>query len=258
MIRAEGVIVQSVARALDIIQCFSGNNVELGISEIADKMDLSKSTVYGLVNTLVSKGYLEQSHQSKKYRLGIKLFEFGNLVQNRMDLRNEAKPFCQLLSEKYKTTVHLAAHYRGEVIYIDKIDANDWVIAYSQVGKRAPMHCTGVGKAILAYAGEKYVEEFILKEPLKKITENTITSSENLLRELETVKKRGYAVDDEEIEVGIRCVAAPVFNYEKYPIAAISVSAPYKKLQDGVIEEVAADVKYYALKISERMGYSDK
>mgnify|MGYP000320306336 CR=1 FL=1 len=145
-----GVIVQSVARALTMISCFA-NDTELGISEIAERMDLSKSTTYGLVNTLTAFGYLEQT-ENKKYRLGLKLFELGNLVQSRMDVRMEARPYCQLLADKYRTTVHLATHSEGEIIYIDKVDNNSSVVVYSQIGKRAPMYCTGVGKAILAFS----------------------------------------------------------------------------------------------------------
>ena len=108
-----GVIVQSVARALTMISCFA-NDTELGISEIAERMDLSKSTTYGLVNTLTAFGYLEQT-ENKKYRLGLKLFELGNLVQSRMDVRMEARPYCQLLADKYRTTVHLGTHSEGEI-----------------------------------------------------------------------------------------------------------------------------------------------
>lgn len=253
MKKAEGVVVQSVIRALGIIECFS-MNAELGISEIADRMQLSKSTIYGLVNTLAIKGYLEQNPQTKKYRLGIKLFEFGALVQRRMDLRNEARPFCRELAEKYESTIHLATHDKGEVIYIEKIDVPNSMISYSQVGKRAAMHCTGVGKSILAYVGQEYLKKFIFSKPFSKMTEKTITTSKELVDELEQIKSRGYAIDDEEVEIGLRCVAAPIFNYKGYPIAAISVSAPYRKMTDEKLEGIAKDVKYYAQKISERMG----
>ncbi|MFZ7133275.1 MAG: IclR family transcriptional regulator [Eubacteriales bacterium] len=250
----EGVTVQSVTRALDIIQCFK-NNEELGISEIAAVMQLSKSTIYGLVHTLAVNGYLEQNKSTQKYRLGIKLFELGNIVHSRMDLRNEAKVYCQQLADKWKDTVHLATYYDEEIIYIDKINMPEAVIVYSQVGKRAPMHCTGVGKAILAYVDDGFLEKYISDKPLKKITKNTITNKGKLIKELEVIKTQGYAVDDEEIEIGLRCVAAPIFNYKGYPIAAISLSAPYRKLTDDVIKKISKDVMYYAQKISERVGY---
>ena len=241
-----GVIVQSVARALTMISCFA-NDTELGISEIAERMDLSKSTTYGLVNTLTAFGYLEQT-ENKKYRLGLKLFELGNLVQSRMDVRMEARPYCQLLADKYRTTVHLATHSEGEIIYIDKVDNNSSVVVYSQIGKRAPMYCTGVGKAILAFLPEEYMEKYVLSRPLIKMTEHTITTGDGLLKELEQVRERGYAVDDEEIEPGLHCIAAPIFNHKRQPQMAISMSFPYGRMWD-------LDVLYYAKQTSERLGY---
>ena len=244
-----GVIVQSVARALTMISCFA-NDTELGISEIAERMDLSKSTTYGLVNTLTAFGYLEQT-ENKKYRLGLKLFELGNLVQSRMDVRMEARPYCQLLADKYRTTVHLATHSEGEIIYIDKVDNNSSVVVYSQIGKRAPMYCTGVGKAILAFLPEEYMEKYVLSRPLIKMTEHTITTGDRLLKELE----RGYAVDDEEIEPGLHCIAAPIFNHKRQPQMAISMSFPYGRMWDLDWEQAVRDVLYYAKQTSERLGY---
>ena len=256
MEKNEGVIIQSVIRALKILQCFRGNNEEMGISEISDCINLSKSTTYGLVNTLKATGFLEQNMNNKKYRLGIELFELGNLVQSRMDLRDEARPFCKKLSEKYNTTVHLAVFHEGDVIYVDKLINNDLQIVSSQVGMRTPMYCTGVGKGILAYLGDGYLEKYIFSRPLKKLTNNTITTREELVEELKNVREKGYAVDDEEIEMGLRCIAAPIFNNKDYPIAAISISASYRKIQDDMIDTTAKDVKYFAQKISERMGYN--
>ena len=254
-LKSEGVIIQSVLRGAEILECFTGNNSELGISEISEYMDLSKSTIYGLVNTLKAIGYLEQDIITKKYRLGIKLFELGNLVHNRIDLRTEARPFCMELSEKYDMTVHLAIHDQGDVIYIDKIVNYDMQVASSQIGRRAPMYCTGVGKSIIAYINNEYLNKYILTRQLKKITNNTISTCERLIEELQIIRSRGYAVDDEEIEIGLRCVAAPIFNNKAYPIAAVSVSASYRKMNDSMIEKISKDVKLCAEKISERSGY---
>nr|WP_319488873.1 IclR family transcriptional regulator [uncultured Caproiciproducens sp.] len=255
MTSATGVIVQSVVRALDILECFDGQLVELGISEISEQMKLSKSTVYGLVNTLVAKGFLEQNLQTKRYRLGIKLFELGSLVYKRMDLRNEAKPFCEELVCKHNATVHLAAHYGDEIVYIDKVDAPGAMIVYSQTGKRAPMHCTGVGKAILAFLGDDELKRFFEKGNLEKYTEHTITCLDELNQEMLHVRSCGYAIDNEEIETGLRCVAAPIFNHLNQPVAAISVSAPTARLPMDKIESVAKDVQFCARQISQRLGY---
>ena len=255
-VKNEGVTIQSVLRALNILDCFTGNNEEFGISEISEYMDLSKSTIYGLVNTLKVAGYLEQDEKSKKYRLGIKLFELGNLVHSRIDLRDEARPLCIELSGKHGMTVHLATFDEGDVMYIDKLVNHDMQVASSQIGRRIPMYCTGVGKAILAYVGDEYLDEYVFSRELKKITKNTITTREKLIEELQIIRSRGYAIDDEEIEIGLRCVAASIFDYKAYPIAAVSVSASYRKMNDNVIENISKDVKLCAQKISERMGYS--
>ncbi|QGU96270.1 helix-turn-helix domain-containing protein [Clostridium bovifaecis] len=256
MANSEGVIIQSVARAINILECFSGNEKELGISEISDQMQLSKSTIYGLVNTLVFYGYLEQNNENKKYRLGIKLLQLGNIVHKRLNLIDIAKPYCESLSKKYNAGVHLGALYGGKVIYVDKVDSPDSIIVYSQVGKTAPMHCTGVGKSILAYLPEDFVEGKVLNKELIKYTPNTIVTREELLKELESIRQKGYSQDYEEIEFGLRCIAVPIFNAKGEPIAAISVSSPIGKIAEERIEELVVDLKDSALNISKRLGLS--
>lgn len=254
MSNSEGVIIQSVSRAASILDCFSDNR-ELGISQISDEMQLSKSTIYGLVNTLVVCGYLEQNNENKKYHLGIKLFQLGNLVKDRLNLRNEAKSYCEFLGNKYGFTAHIAALIDGKVIYIDKVDNSGSIIIYSQIGKEAPMHCTGVGKAILAYLPESFVESNLLNKELFEYTPNTITTRESLLKELEDIRLKGYSMDKEEIEFGLQCVAAPIFNAKSEPIAAISISAPVGRMPEKIIEDIAKNVKDCAFKISERFGF---
>jgi len=257
MANSDGVIVKSVERALSILECFNGS-AERKLSEIVEEMQLSKSTVYGLVNTLTAKGFLEQNPLTKGYRLGIKLFELGGLVLKRMDLRNEAKPFCMELSKKYNATVHLAAYYEDEVVYVDKVDSPGSIIIYSQIGKRAPMHCTGVGKAIMAYLPRNVIENYLKKHPLQKFTDYTITDTEQLIKELKLTRKRGYAIDNEEIEFGLRCIAAPIFSHRDFPVAAVSISAPTARLPEEEIETIASDVQMYAQQISQRLGYKAK
>lgn len=255
MANIEGVMVQSVGRALEIVRCFEGESEELGISELSDQIMLNKSTIYGLVNTLAANGFLEQNPHTRKYRLGIKLFELGNLVQKRMDIRNEAKPYCRKLADKYRSIVHLAAYYDGEIVYIDKVDIQDFSIAYSYVGKRAKMHCTGVGKAILAYLPEEEVRDNVLNKPLQRFTDNTITSPERLLKELEVIRIRGYAADNEETEPGLVCIAAPILDHHNRPVAAISCSGPGARMSEQTMTEMSKDVIAFAKSISERMGH---
>ena len=139
-----GVQVQSVARAAEIIRCFQ-TAPELGISEIAGAVGLNKSTVFGLVNTLTSYGYLEQNESNKKYRLGLTLFELGNLAISRLDIRREARRLCEPLAQKYPATVHIATHRRGEVIYIDKIDHEGTFFSISVPARGCVPPCTAPG-----------------------------------------------------------------------------------------------------------------
>lgn len=251
--RKSGVQVQSVARAAEILKCFLQAR-ELGISEIAAEMGLNKSTVFGLVNTLVTYGYLEQVESNKKYRLGITLFEMGNLVLSRIDIRNEAKELCMPLAKKYPATVHIAIHSEGEVIYIDKLEAGTSLISASNVGKRAPMYCTGVGKAMLAYLPGSYVDHY-LKFPLKKLTKKTISTKQDLLRELSEIRSTGIAMDREEIEDGLSCIAAAVLQQDGEPALAISFSFPYGRIKDVDTEEVKRELLSRTKELSARLGY---
>ena len=254
MANKEGVTIQSLERAIEILELFKFTK-ELGISEISQGMSLSKSTVYGLVNTLVKYNYLEQDGESKKYRLGMRLFEMGSLVESRLDIRSEAKPFCEELSKKYGLTVHLATHYEGEVVYIEKYDEPDYIIIYSQVGKRAPMTCTGVGKAMLAYLGEEYVEKYILTKPFVVKTEKSISSKEMLFERLEEIRKLGFAMDDEEIAQGLKCVAAPIFDKKGNVTAAISISGMASRMDSDTVKEISQDMLKVSAEISARIGY---
>lgn len=251
--RKGGVQVQSVARAAEILKCFL-HTPEMGISEIALEMGLNKSTVFGLVNTLTQYGYLEQVESNKKYRLGIVLFEMGNLALSRIDIRNEAKELCMPLAAKYPAAVHVATHSEGEVIYIDKLDSGTSLISASSVGKRAPMHCTGVGKAMLAHLPESYVDQY-LTFPMKKLTEKTITTRQRLMEELEEVRETGIAMDREEIENGLSCIAASVLQQDGQPALAISLSFPYGRIGDVDVEEVKRELLACTKMLSARLGY---
>lgn len=249
-----GIQVQSIARALEIVRCFQETS-ELGISEIAAEMNLNKSTVFGLVNTLASYGYLEQIPENRKYRLGITLFELGNLVLSRIDIRREAKELCFPLAAKYRATVHIATHIDGEVIYIDKIDKGDSLISISNVGKRVPMHCCGVGKAMLAFLPEEYLEKYVFNKPLLKLTPSTITDKETLLEQLNEVRKTRIAFDREEIEKGLCCIASPVLQRDGMPQIAVSLSFPYGRIRDIDQNAAKEEVLACAAKLSARLGY---
>lgn len=255
MKKSDAKLIQSVDRALQILDVFSLREKELGVTEIAHRLDLHKSTAFGLLTTLEYWGCIEQNRQTGKYRLGLKLLELGDRVKEGLDLRVLALPFLQELVEHYRETVHLVVHDRGEVVYIEKVEGPTAIRMYSQVGKRAPMHSTGVGKIMLAYRSMQEVDALIEEKGLSSFTPNTITDPEILREELVKIKKNGYCFDNEEIEVGLRCVAAPIMDSQQEVVAAISLSGPSMRMTDEQMNELIIPVKETALKISQSLGF---
>lgn len=233
-------IIKSVSKAVDILNCFYEHE-ELGIADLVKLVDMSKSTIFDLVNTLAANEVLEQNLENSKYRLGIRLFELGSLYSTRNPISEVARRYGEELAVKHNATIHLATHRHGQVIYLDKFESPGALVSYSRAGKRAPMSCTGLGKAMLAFLPETYKEEYVTSQPLPKLTENSITSVEELDKNLKLVHQRGYAIDDEEIELGLRCVAAPIYAGDQV-VGAMSISmlAPYATAEK--IGELAKDI----------------
>ncbi|MDQ0200389.1 IclR family transcriptional regulator [Neobacillus ginsengisoli] len=249
-------LIQSIERAADVLELFLAAHQDLSVKEISDKLGLSKSTVHGIIKTLEYRGYLEQNPDDLKYKLGLKLFELGNRVVNNLDLGKIARPIIKELVEDLMETVHLVVFERGEVIYIEKLDGPRALRIYSQVGKRAPIHCTGVGKAILAFQEEEEIERILSNTDLQSFTEYTLTDKEDIKKQLRTIQEQGYSIDDEEIELGLKCVAAPIFDHQGKVIAAISCASPKIRLSEEKLVEVIKVIKLAAAKISQSMGYN--
>lgn len=247
--------IQSLNRALLILDLLKENPNGLRITEIAKALNVAKSSAHRLTTTLNNFGYVKQDSETKKYSLGLKLVELGDVVLQSLDIRTVASPFLHELANELGETVHLVIRENSEIVYIDKIESPQTIRMYSRIGKRAPLHCTGVGKAILAYLPESIRNKIINEKGLQKFTEYTITTKEDLLRNLEEIRKRGYSIDDQEHELGIRCVAAPIFNHKNEVIAGISVAAPTFRFQTEMIETYANRVTKNASQISLSLGY---
>lgn len=247
--------VQSIERALDILLTFSKEEPELGLVDICKKVNLTKGTVYRLVYTLVSRGFLSQNDSNSKYTLGPKVFEIGSIALSQLEIRKVAYSSIEELRNTTGETVHLVVQYNDEVVYLEKVDSPRSISMRSWIGQRMPMYCTAVGKTILASLSEEEVYSICGSGKMKRITPNTITSYENLIIELQKVKEQGYAIDDEENEEGLRCIAAPVKNNKGKVIAAISVSAPLMRMDDNLVALTAQLVKKAAEEISYKMGY---
>jgi IclR family KDG regulon transcriptional repressor len=249
--------VNSVIRALTVLDLLGKANGELGTTEISRELGLHKSTVYRLLLTLVSSGYVEQNPETEKYRLGIHLAELGMTVLNGLDLRRTARPSLLKLADYCAESVHLGILEGHEVVYIDKIDVDRPLIMGSRIGGRSPAYCTGLGKVLLAYIANEKLEQYLIQNPsLRRFTSNSLVDPENLKDHLSRIHAQGYAIDDEEHELGIRCVAVPVRNHRGEVTAAISVSGPTLRMTREKMDQVIPKIIEAGATISSALGYN--
>lgn len=250
-------LIQSVERAADILELFMISKPELSVKEISDHLGLSKSTVHGLIKTLEHRGYLQQNPEDLKYKLGLKLFELGSFIGSQLDIVKIAQPIIKETVDKLKETVHLVIRQQDELIYVEKVEGPHTLRISSHVGKTAPIHCTGVGKAILAYQDEKEVDRILLSGKLESFTEFTVTDVNEIKKQLDFTREHGYSMDDEEIELGLKCIAAPIFDHNGNAIASISCASPKMRLTEDRLPVVIEGIKNAANEISRCLGYKD-
>lgn len=248
--------VQAIDRAVMILKLFSDERKELKLTDIADELDLNKSTVHGIISTLKYHGLIDQNEETQKYRLGLYLMELGDRVSNSLDIIEISNPIIKDLCSKIEETVHLGALDGPEVVYIDKKESNQSMRIFSAIGARNPAYCTGVGKAMLAYIDFDKLEEFLPNE-LVKLTPNTITDKKELAKELSQIREQGYALDNEENTVGLTCIAAPIFDKTGNAKYAISVSGPTVRMNYKQIEKAKELIINSAKEISVQLGYKD-
>ena len=252
-------LVQTIERASSILDILGQSPNGISIRELSSKIKLPKGTIHRLLSSLSYFGYVRQDPKTRNYLLGFKLVELGNLLLNQLDLRKEAEPFLKDLAERTKETVHMVLLDRNEVVYIDKVETDQHTSGLrmaSRVGLRNPAHSSAVGKVLLAHFSEEELNNFTKEKGLLKRTENTITDPGRLREHLSIVRTQGYAIDDEENEKGIRCVAAPIYNEVGKPVAAMSISGPAFRITKKVIQEsLKKEVMETALKVSQRLGF---
>lgn len=250
-------IVKSVIKAFDVLEVLDKKQ-ELGISELSEYLDLDKSTIHRLVTTLKEKGYVVQNPSNLKYSNGIKLFEMGNNVVERLGLRRQAQPFMEKLARMTGETVNLAIMDGKHIIYIDKIETPATIKVDLNIGKKLPIYCTGLGKAMLAFKEEEELEQLLKDETFIKHTSKTVENMEGLKKQLKEIKSKGYALDDEEFVEGLKCVAAPIKNYTGEVVAALSVAVPKYRYEEGNKQIDYIDlVKSCAEGISKELGYKN-
>ncbi len=248
------VRVQSIDRAVAILECFSGNRRELKLSEIAYMLDLNKSTVHGILNSLKYHRFIDQDEITKKYRLGIRFIEYGELVINSMDVRDIAYPIIEDICERIEETVHVAMLDGFDVVYVEKKECNKSIKTSTKIGARIPAYITADGKIILSYLDDDKLNEYV-PEKIKKLTPNTITDRNKLLKVLHEMKNKGYATDNEEVVQGISCVAAPIIEHTGRVRFSLSITGPTFRMTKDKMKEYVNIISEAAKEISFRIGY---
>ncbi|MBW6511173.1 MAG: IclR family transcriptional regulator [Desulfuromonadaceae bacterium] len=249
-------IIQAVSHALDLLEQFHEEVDELGVTELSKRLKLHKNNVFRLLATLESRGYIEQNRATENYRLGLKSLELGQTFIKQMGLLRQAKPILDGIVGECNETAYVAIFKEGYVVYLDVVETNLTVRVVSRVGSRLQSYCTASGKAHLAYLSDEELEATLPTE-LKAYTPQTITSLDALKKELRKVQEQGYAIDDEELDPGVRCVAAPIRDYTRRIVGAISISGPSMRLSDErITQEMVPLVLGAAEDMSTRLGYN--
>lgn len=248
-------VSSTVAKAIGILDILASKaDVGISLAELSLLIKMPKSSTHRYLVTLQGLGLAERKDGDRFY-LGTKVIELAGSFLVNSDLRNESQAVMNDLSEKTGETIHLAVASGTEVVYIAKVESKHALVMSSHIGARLPMYCTALGKAILAFSNEKLLQT-ALAEPLIQRTSKSITSAKALKADLAIVQSRGYAIDDEENEVGIRCVGAPIFDYTASPIAAISISVPRDRMDQERLRLLGSLVNEAAQTVSKRKGYT--
>ena len=250
--------VQSVERTLDIVEALSVNRSGIGVTELSKALNLHKSTVHRLLTTLMVRKYVEQDSETGKYRLSVKLFELGNAVLSKLNMRAHALPYLRELRERCKETVQLSIVDQYEILYIDVLESQEKISVKAQIGERAPLHATSSGKIWLANLPEERIHDIYKEKGLQSHTNKTVTSMEILKEQLRKVQESGVAVDEGEYEDDLRSVAAAIRNYRGRVISCISVAIPASRFSTTDLAEFSKAVKETADKISYSVGYTEK
>lgn len=247
---------QSVEKVLQIIETMAQHREPLRLQDIALKVDMPASTTLRFINTLMKRGYAHQDPITLRYSLTLKFMYIGSLVSSQVSIRDVAHPYLIELSRKCNESVCLGIEQDMEVVYIDVIDGPDGMLKITQrIGKLAPIYSTGIGKLLLLNYDTKKLDQMIAITGLKALTPNTITSKNELLKELDNIKVQGYALDDEECELGARCISAGIKDYTGKYVAGISVSGPITRMTMENIKIIKNVVIDFADKISEHLAY---
>ena len=249
----------SVHKTFAVLEYFTIQKSEWGVTELAKAIGSNKSTVYRFLSDLESIGILYKNPDTERYSLGLKIFELGNRVQLKSAFVDKTHPELIEVASSITETVHIAVFKQQKVFYVDKIESPQGLKISSHIGSYNPAYATALGKILLAYLPqseqETTIDNLIAEQQMVAYTEHTIIDKELLLEELEQIRQREYAIDREEFEIGLICVAIPIFNQQNEVIASLSASGPANRFKEEKVLNYVATLKAGATAIQQKIGY---
>ncbi len=241
----------------DVLETLALAEEELSLTRLQAQLNLPLPTLHRLLQALVERGYVEQNDDSRRYGPGLRILEIAEAAKrnSRFDLSRIVRPFLQRLTDGSGETSNLVVRHNTRIVYIEQVPSPRSVRMFTQVGHRAPLYCTGAGKAVLSCLSTEQLDAYVATAQLERLTPHTLASREDLVQEIVKVRQRGFAVDDEEFEIGVRCVAAPIVDPTGRCVAAISISGPTTRMSWERAEELGPQVKHMSALCSTQVGY---
>lgn len=247
---------QSLGKALQIFEVLAVRTAPMRLQELARELHMPESTLLRFLNTMIDFGYVAKDPQNSRYGLTLKLAQLGSQVHSNYPYQRIIHPYLEEVSRELQEPVSMSVEQDGSVVYVDTVDGPDHMLRTLQrIGKAAPMHSTGAGKVLLQNYSSSLLERYVESKGLPAFTENTITRADLFFEELQAVKKRGFAYDNEECELGVRCVAFPIKDFSGKNVAAMSISAPVSRLSSEKEERVIEVLRDVSRRVSERLGW---
>ena len=251
-------MVQAITRMLDVLEALASAREELSLTQLQTQLGLPPPTLHRMLKTLIERGYVEQNANSRHYGPGLMVLEIAEAAKRnaRFDLCRIARPFLQQLTDETGETSNLIVPHNKKIVYIEQVSSPRSVRMFTEVGHRAPFYCTGAGKAILSSFSPDQLEDYLTAVKLEQLTPHTFASVEALKHEVSQIRERGFAIDNEEFEIGVRCVAAPIIDSRGSCIGSISVSGPTTRMSYELAEHLGAQVKRVSAQCSSLLGHT--
>jgi len=249
--------LSSLKNALLALKCFTMDEPEKGITEIATSLGLAKSTVHRIVTTLAEMGFVRRDETTHRYRLGLSVLSLGGIIMSNLEIYREGQHLLSEFVNRFDETVHLAVLEDYSTVYVSKLESNHPVKILTHLGRRNPLHCTSSGKAILAFQTKEMIEE-VIHRGVSKLTNQTITNPDVLRDELEKIRKVGYARSCGELQEGVYSVAVPIRDYSRHVIGAVTVVGPAERFTETKMLSFAKTLETMGKEISSRLGYYER